>query len=71
MSTTVTTRGLYRSCLTPRGDGTWDVRIEYLDDNTEDRQGGFRNRADAHGWVQTRTIRHFRLGVPGRLGPGA
>lgn len=61
-------RRLYRVALTESGLGTWDVRIQYYDDNTEDRQGGFSCRALAHGWVETRVQRHFNLGVPGRIG---
>ena len=67
----ITGRQLAKISLSPGAFNTWDVRIEYHDDNTEDRQSGFRCRAAAHGWAQTRLDRHFRLGVPGRLGPGA
>jgi hypothetical protein len=66
-----TGRRLVKVSLTTRGDGTWDVRIEYHDDDTEDRRGGFSCRALAHGWAEARLERHFRQGVPGRLGAGA
>lgn len=64
-------RQLVRVALTERGDGTWDVRIQFFDDDTEDRQGGFSCRAAARGWAETRVQRHFHQGVPGRLGPVA
>lgn len=60
-------RRLVRVSLTGGGRDTWDVRLQYFDDSTEDRQGGFANRALAHGWAEARIQRHFNLGVPGRL----
>ena len=65
---TTSRRRLSKVTLTQDGFGNWEVRVEYFDDDTEDRQGGFACRAAAHGWAQTRLERHFRLGVPGRLG---
>lgn len=67
--TTHTGRHPARISLTPGPFDTWEVRIEYRDDDSEDRQSGFRCRAEAHGWAQTRLDRHYRLGMPGRLGP--
>lgn len=64
-------RRLYSVALTESGLGTWDVRIQYHDDDTEDRHGGFSCRALAHGWAETRVQRHFTWGVPGRMGAGA
>lgn len=63
-------RALVRVSLMEQWDG-WSARICYLDDDTEDRQSGFSCRAAAHGWVEARIERHFRLGVPGRLGGGS
>ena len=64
-------RRLSKVSLTQNGTGTWDCRVQYYDDQTEDRQAGFACRALAHGWAEARLQRHFNLGVPGRLGPGA
>lgn len=64
-------RQLVRVSLTQSGTGTWDCRLQYFDDESEDRQGGFSCRANAHGWAEARIQRHFNLGVPGRLGAGA
>lgn len=61
-------RALVRVSLTENGLGTWDVRLWFFDDDSEDRQSGFACRATAHGWAEARIERHFRLGVPGRLG---
>ena len=64
-------RRLSKVSMTQNAVGTWDVRLQYFDDDTEDRQAGFTSRALAHGWVEARLQRHFGLGVPGRLGLGA
>lgn len=61
-------RQLVKVSLTQNGVGTWDCRLQYFDDETEDRQSGFSCRANAHGWAETRIQRHFNMGVPGRLG---
>lgn len=61
-------RTLVRTSLTQDGRGDWDVRIRYLDDDTEDRGSGFASRALAQGWAEARIHRHFSFGVPGRLG---
>lgn len=63
-------RQLVRVSLTETAFG-WDARVQYYDDDTEDRQGGFTSRAAAHDWAEAKVQRHFHLGVPGRLGPVA
>ena len=60
-------RTLVRASLTQDGRGDWDVRIRYLDDDTEDRGNGFASRALAQGWAEAKIYRHFSFGVPGRL----
>ena len=64
---TSTRRALVKVSLTDDGHDRWACRIQYLDDDTEDRQGGFQCRAMAQGWAETRIQRHFNQGVPGRL----
>lgn len=61
-------RNLYKVSLTSGVGDTWDVRIQYWDDGTEDRSSGFLTRALAHGWAESKIYRHFSFGVPGRLG---
>jgi hypothetical protein len=60
-------RNLYKVSLTQGHGDSWDVRIQYWDDGTEDGQSGFTSRAFAHGWAESKIYRHFSLGVPGRL----
>lgn len=60
-------RLMVKETLTQDAWGNWECRIQFFDDDTEDRQSGFGSRAAAHGWAQVRIDRHFRLGVPGRL----
>lgn len=61
-------RQLVKVSLTQNCLDTWDCRVQFFDDETEDRQSGFASRAAAHGWAETKIQRHFHLGVPGRLG---
>jgi hypothetical protein len=60
-------RQLVRVSLTQDGHDQWECRVQFFDDDTEDRRSGFACRATAHGWAEARIQRHFNLGVPGRL----